>query len=103
VPRVKVVSVASRIVAVVFWGLCLATLFTPSMQTEGHMALSAVLAGTATIVAALAWMEQQRGERAPDTLKQVTDEYRRREAALIRTFASLAEPPAQPQRRLHRA
>jgi hypothetical protein len=82
------------------------TLFTPSMQAEGNMTLSAVLAGTATIIAALARMEQRHDERGGDggdRLQQVTDEYRRREAALIRTFASLAEVPAQPQRRLYRA
>jgi hypothetical protein len=81
----------------------MATLFTPSMQAEGHMTLSAVLAGTATIIAALTRIEQRHDERDRDTLKQITDEYRRREAALIRTFASLAEAPAQPQRRLYRA
>jgi cobalamin synthase len=101
--QVKVVSVVSRIAAVVFWCLALVTLFTPSMQGGGRMVLAAVLAGTATVVAALAWLEQQRDDRGGDTLKQVTDEYRRREAALIRTFAYLAEAPAQPQRHLHRA
>jgi hypothetical protein len=79
------------------------TLFTPSMQGGGRMVLAAVLAGTATIIAALAWMEQKRDDRGRDTLKQVTDEYRRREAALIRTFAYLAEAPSRPQHRLHRA
>jgi hypothetical protein len=51
--RDKFILVASSTAAVVFWGLTAIILFTPSMQGGGRMILAAVLAGTATIIAAL--------------------------------------------------
>lgn len=55
------------------------------------------------VIAALCWAGCIRGRRVDDRLQRVAEEYRRREAALIRTAALLADeqPTTGPLPRLY--
>jgi hypothetical protein len=83
----------AKVGAVAFWAFTLIGLLDTAMQGQGRVIASAVLAGTFTVIAVMCRLEDEREARTVDRLRLVTDEYRRREAALIKTAGLLADAP----------
>lgn len=96
-PKIKVMLAVSAAAAAVSWGLTGASLWAAPLQGSGRTALAAV-----TITSTIAWFVLLRERRTDARLRQIEAEYRRREAALIRTIRQLAGGPTTgPQPRLY--
>jgi hypothetical protein len=99
--RFRPISIGSTfftVIAVVAWGLVAAGVRNPVILD---------VAGTSAAIAAACWLasllirrDDDRHRRDDDRYRQVAGEYRRREAALIRTAGWLAERPTEPMTRL---
>lgn len=95
-PRMKIMLTASFTAAAASWGLTAASLWAASLQGNGRTALAAV-----TVTSTIAWFVLLRERRTDARLRQIEDEYRRREAVIIKTARLLAgAPPTGPQPRL---
>jgi hypothetical protein len=92
--RFRPISIGSTfftVIAVVAWGLVAAGVRNPVILD---------VAGTSAAIAAACWLASLLIRRDDDRYRQVAGEYRRREAALIRTAGWLAERPTEPMTRL---
>lgn len=90
---IKVAIVVSVVSAAVFWGFAAAGIFADwgPEQPEGRMAVTSILAGTATIVAVACWLDLRRTgrdrERNANTRRLIETEQ-----LLIRTLAGAVPP-----------
>jgi hypothetical protein len=82
------ISITSTAVAALLWALSLAATF--CMLSHRMLSVEVAAACTASVIAAVCWLEGWRINDTNERLRRVTNEYRRREAALIKTAAYAA-------------
>jgi Zn-dependent protease with chaperone function len=100
--RIKVALTASFVTAAVFWGLAAAVLKVHWLQREGTPSFIVAAAVASWLTWIVLLLHRRREKRTDDRLRQLEDEYRRREALLIKTIRQLAGAPTTgPQRRLY--
>jgi len=100
--QVKVVLTVSFIAAVIFWGLSAAAA-DGVRSLDGHGRTAVIVA--VAIASWLTWLvlslHLRREQRTDERLRQLEDEYRRRQALLIKMIGQLAGAPTTgPQPRL---
>jgi hypothetical protein len=100
--RVKILLTVSFIAAVTFWGLTAAAVDgVRSLDGQGRMAVIMTVALASHLTWLTLLLHLRREKRTNERLQQIEAEYRRREAALIKTIQRLAGAPTTgPQRRL---
>lgn len=94
--RIKVLLAVSFTTAVVFWGLTAAFLAMDLLRGPGRPAVVvpvAVAAIASHLTWLVLWLHLRREKRTDERLRGIEDEYRRREAALIKTLRLLAGGP----------
>lgn len=99
--RIKVMLVVSAAAAVIFWGLA-ATALLAGWQREGTPAVFGLAAVASQLTWLVLWLQGRREKRTDERLRELEAGFRRREAALVKTFRLLAGGPTTgPQPRLH--
>jgi hypothetical protein len=99
--RIKVILTATFIAAVIFWGLTAASLTVDLLRGPGRPAVIVAAAVASHLTWLVLWLHLRREKRTDARLRQLEDEYRRREALLIKTIQRLAGAPTTgPQPRL---
>jgi len=96
VQRIKVLLAVSFTTAVVFWGLTAAFLTADLLRGPGRPAVVVTVA-VAALASHLTWLvlflHRLREKSADERLRGIEDEYRHREALLIKTLRQLAGGP----------